>query len=133
VPAVDELSAPYWAATALHELVLARCSHCRMFVHPPDVLCPHCGSTEPSFAFEPVSGRGRVRTWTTVRQSLLPGFEVPYVLADVALDEQEDLRLVGRLIGADGRAPLLDSPVRVVFEEVAPGVAVPGFTLAEDQ
>ncbi len=49
--------------------------------------------------FEPVSGRGFVRSWTVVRQSFLPGFEddLPFVLVDVELEEQPDLRMIGRL------------------------------------
>ena len=32
-----------------------------------------------------MSGRGVVRSWTVVRQSFLPGFDVPFVLVDVEL------------------------------------------------
>jgi len=85
--------------------------------------------------FEPVSGRGFVRTWTVVRQSFLVGFEddLPFVLVDVELEEQSDLRIIGRL--ADGPAVGLrvgDSVV-VSFEQLAPGVAVPSFVLAGDR
>jgi hypothetical protein len=64
-----------------------------------------------------------------VRQSFLPGFDVPFVLVDVELDEQSELRLIGRLVdGLD--APLhLGDRVRVAFEDVAPGVAIPAFEL----
>ena len=58
VPVPDESSAPYWEAAAEHVLAVARCSRCGTFALPPDVVCPHCGSTDPDFAFEPVSGRG---------------------------------------------------------------------------
>jgi uncharacterized OB-fold protein len=95
------------------------------------VICPHCRSTSAGFAFEPVSGRGVVRSWTVVRQSFLPGFDgdVPFVLVDVELVEQPELRLIGRLMdGVD--APLqLGARVVVAFEDVAPEVAVPAFAL----
>ena len=95
VPVPDERSAPFWEAAAEHVLalgaLLARAARSRI---PPDLVCPHCHSTEPGFAFEPVSGRGIVRSWTVVRQSFLPGFDddLPFVLVDVELDEQADLR-----------------------------------------
>lgn len=135
VPVPDERSAPYWAAAAEGRLVIARCSRCRAFTHPPDLTCPHCRHTDPAFVFEPVSGRGFVRTWTVVRQSFLVGFEddLPFVLVDVELEEQSDLRIIGRL--ADGPAVGLrvgDSVV-VSFEQLAPGVAVPSFVLAGDR
>jgi uncharacterized OB-fold protein len=97
------------------------------------VVCPHCHRTDPAFAFEPVSGRGSVRSWTTVRQSFLPGFDedLPFVLVDVELDDQRDLRMIGRLLdGPD--APLhLGDRVTAAFEDLAPGVAVPAFVLEQ--
>ena len=105
---------------------------CARFSHPPDTVCPHCGSTDPSFEFIPVDGSGRIRSWTFVRQSFLPGFDVPFVLVDVELAAQADLRLIGRLVDGPGASLQLDSPVRLVFEDVAPGVAIPAFAL-EDQ
>ena len=41
-----------------------------------------------------------MRSWTVVRQSFLPGFDddLPFVLVDVELVEQADLRLIGRLL-----------------------------------
>jgi hypothetical protein len=129
VPVPDETSAEFWAAAADHRLVIARCARCAEFSHPPSTVCPHCGSTDPAFGFELVGGSGVIRSWTVMRQSFLPGFDVPFVLVDVELAAQEDLRLIGRLVdGSD--APLrLGAPVRVVFEDIAPGVAVPGFEL----
>jgi hypothetical protein len=66
-----------------------------------------------------------------MRQSALPGFEadLPFVLVDVELLEQPELRLIGRLLdGPD--APLhLGAPVSVAFEDLDEGVSVPAFTL----
>jgi uncharacterized OB-fold protein len=99
---------------------------------PPGQTCPHCGSTDPDFTFAEVSGRGRVRSWTVIRQSFLPGFDadLPFVLVDVELAEQAELRMIGRLL--DGPLATLrpGAPVRVAFEDLAPGVAIPAFTLA---
>jgi len=131
LPEPDEQTAPFWEAAADHVLTLARCARCGQFSLPPDVVCPHCGTTDPAFAFTPVSGRGMVRSWTVVRQAFLPGFDddLPFVLVDVELTEQPGLRLIGRLLdGAD--APLEPGDaVRLAFEDVAPGVAVPAFEL----
>jgi uncharacterized protein len=66
-----------------------------------------------------------------MRQSFLPGFDadVPFVLVDVELDEQPDLRLIGRLTdGTD--APLrVGSKVSVVFEDLSSNVSVPALAL----
>jgi uncharacterized OB-fold protein len=127
----DAQSAPFWESAAAGVLVLARCHRCGRFTHPPGTVCPHCGTTEPSFAFSPVPARGSVRSWTIIRQSFLRGFDddVPFVLADVAIDGDDDVRLVGRLLdGPDAHIHIGDE-VRVVFEVIGADVAVPAFTL----
>jgi uncharacterized OB-fold protein len=79
--------------------------------------------------FEEVGGRGTVRSWVVVRESFLPGFDVPFVLVDVAVDEDDGVRLIGRLLdGPDARLARGDR-VRVAFEDLAPAVVVPAFTL----
>jgi uncharacterized OB-fold protein len=131
VPVPDDLSRPYWEAAAQHVLALARCSRCGTFSMPPDIVCSHCHSTDPDFTFVPVSGRGQIRSWTVMHQSFLPGFDelVPFVLVDVELDEQADLRTIGRLL--DGPDVPLATGARVVvaFEDLADGVSVPAFAL----
>jgi uncharacterized OB-fold protein len=129
LPEPDEVSAPFWAAAARHQLTVARCSACSTFSVPPDLVCPHCGSTDPRFTFEAVSGRGAVRSWTVVRQSFLPGFDVPFLLVDVELAEQADLRLIGRLLDGPDTTLRVGDAVAVAFEDVTDGVAVPAFAL----
>jgi hypothetical protein len=66
-----------------------------------------------------------------IRDSFLPGFDdlVPLVLVDVELDVQPDLRLIGQLVdGIDAELHLGDR-VTTVFEDLAPGIAVPAFAL----
>lgn len=132
VPVPDEASAPFWAAAAEHLLTVACCARCARFAVPPDIVCPHCHSTDPGFEFTPVSGRGTVRSWTVVRQALLPGFDddLPFVLVDVELVEQDDLRLIGRLLDGPDADLRVGAAVTVGFEDLAPGVAVPAFELA---
>jgi len=132
LPVPDETSAPYWAAAAEHVLTVARCAACGQFSMPPDVVCPHCRSVEQQFEFTPVSGRGTVRSWTVVRQAFLPGFEddLPFVLVDVELVEQKELRLIGRLLDGPEAELQVGAAVTVGFEDLAPGVAVPAFELS---
>jgi len=73
---------------------------------------------------------GRIRPRSSA-QSALSGFaaDLPFVLVDVELAEQPELRLIGRLL--DGvHAPLrLGAPVTVAFEDLPDGMAVPAFVL----
>ena len=130
-PVPDEQSKPYWDAAARHVLMAARCSRCDKLSLPPDVVCAHCGTSEPRFVFTPLSGRATVRSWTVVRQSFLPGFadELPFVLVDVELAEQPELRLIGRLLDGVGSPLHVGDNVDVGFEDVEPGVSIPAFIL----
>ena len=134
VPVPDDRSRGYWDAAADHVLAIARCSRCGTFAMPPDIVCSHCHSTDPDFTFVPVTGGGIVRSWTVMHQSFLPGFDdlLPFVLVDVELDEQADLRTIGRLL--DGPDVPLEIGARVVvaFEDLADGVSVPAFTLERE-
>jgi uncharacterized protein len=131
VPVPDDRSEPFWRAAAEHVLTVARCSRCRTFAIPPDIVCPTCGSPDPEFQFEPVSGRGSVRSWTVVRQSFLPGFDadVPFVLVDVELEEQDELRMIGRLLDGPGASLRIGDKVTAAFEDLTEQVAVPAFEL----
>jgi uncharacterized protein len=132
LPVPDEASAEFWAACADHRLVLARCARCGVLSHPPDTVCPHCGSADPGFTFVPVDGSGAIRSWTVMRRSFLPGFDEPFVLVDVELSAQPDLRLIGRLVDGPDTALRLGAAVRMVFEDIASEVAIPAFELVVD-
>ena len=84
----------------------------------------------PAYEFIVVSGNGVVRSWTVIRQAFLPGFDVPFILVDVELAEQADLR-VDRPASSTVSTPnlRLGAPVRVAFEDLTAEIAVPAFEL----
>ena len=94
-------------------------------------MCPDCGSTDPQFTTEPVEGGGTVRSWTVVRDAFLPGFagDVPFVLVDVELDVQPDLRMIGRLVDGPTRRSTSATASPSPSTTLADGVAVPAFAL----
>ncbi|HEX5265325.1 MAG TPA: OB-fold domain-containing protein [Acidimicrobiales bacterium] len=132
LPVPDPLSEEFWRAAAAHVLAVQRCAACGWYAHPPDVICVNCLSPERAFRSEPVSGRGRVRSWTVMHDAFLPGFrpDVPYVVVDVELDEQAGLRMIGQLVDGTAERLRLDARVEAVFDDVAEGLAVPQFRLA---
>jgi len=131
VPVPDEYSQGFWDAAASHTLAIQRCQSCGFFSYPPVMLCPSCQSQDRDFRFEPVSGRGTIRTWTVMRQAFLPGFQgdVPYVVAEVELEEQAGLKMIGQLIDGMNAELTIGAPVEVVFADVAEGMSVPHFQM----
>jgi hypothetical protein len=61
----------------------------------------------------------------------LRGFDddLPFVLVDVELAEQSELRLIGRLLDGVGSRLNVGDTVDVGFEDVEPGVSIPAFVL----
>ena len=94
-------------------------------------MCARCLSPKGPFAWHPVSGRGTLRSWTTIRTAFLPGFApyVPYVVAAVELVEQSGLRFVARMESEPESTLVYGAPVETVFDDVAEGLAIPMFRL----
>ncbi len=129
VPVPDALSEEFWAATAEHRLAMQQCRSCGWLAYPPRTSCVSCRADPPAFRWSPVSGRGRVQTWTVVRTAFLPGFaaDVPYVVADIELEEQPRLRMAAGLRGIERDAIEIGMPVQVAFEDMEGGVSIPYF------
>ncbi len=132
LPVPDETSAGYWSAAADHVLTVARCSVCHAATMPPDLVCPTCHTTEPDFQFVPVAPRGTMCSWTITRQALLPGFEVPFLLVDVQLDDAPEVRMIGRLLDGVDAKIALGAAIDVVFEDLTDDISVPAFSLASN-
>lgn len=114
-PQVNDDNRAFWTAGREGELRIVRCNGCGYYIHPPSPRCPRCLSenVEPS----PVSGRGRVYTYTINRRAWSPDLEVPYIIAIVGLDEQPDLRLMTNIVGCSADEVAIDMPVQVEFRE----------------
>lgn len=114
LPSLDELNRPFWTGGREGQLLIQRCGSCGRWVHPPRSGTHDCGGAlEPA----PVSGRGRVWTYTVNEHAWNPAVPVPYVVALVELDEQEGLRVVTNIVNCDPGDVQVGLPVRVLFED----------------
>jgi uncharacterized OB-fold protein len=125
LPAVTPENEHFWLGGAENELRFLRCADCRTWIHPPQPICPNCLGR--SLAPEAASGQATVHTFTVNWQPWLPNFDPPYVIAIVALPEQEGLRLTTNIVGCDPDEVTIGMPVQVTFEEYD-GVWLPLFT-----
>lgn len=114
LPVIDKDNLAYWTWGARGQLAIHRCADCSNLVHPPVPFCPACESS--NVAPVPVSGLGRVVTFTVNHKQWVPGLPMPYVLALVALDEQDDVRVVTNITHCDADRVQFDMPVEVWFE-----------------
>jgi hypothetical protein len=128
LPVLEGLAGEFYRWCRQGELRFQRCADCRAWRHVPRELCAACGSTR--WAWERSSGRGRVFTWTVVARAMHPAFagRVPYAPAVIELEE--GVRLLSRVVDCEPETLAVDMPVEVVFEAVAPELALPAFRRA---
>lgn len=125
IPAVDEVSRPFWEASANGRLLLQHCPSCEQFVHYPRRWCPGCWHSE--LEQREVTGEGKVLSFTIVHQGPEEAFtaEGPYVLAIIRLDE--GVSLLSNIVGDGSFEVAIDDRVSAVFDEVREGIVLPQF------
>jgi uncharacterized OB-fold protein len=116
LPKPTETSLPFWDAAKQHRLQLQQCGGCKAFIYYPRDRCPNCLSDQ--LEWKPVSGKGKVYSYTTVRRASTRSFaDKPYVLAIVELDEGVKLTTN---IEATPESIKIGMPVTVFFDDVTP-------------
>jgi uncharacterized protein len=146
---VDDLDVEnlaFFKHCAAHAFHLQQCESCKLLRYPPTTACPWCMS--PQSQWVPVEGKGAVHSYTEVHHAIQPAFKAatPYLVLLVDLDtqkgkptEHEALRVVGNLASPDGTLAPPDmvsrvgigTRVRMVFTDVAAGLALPQWTIDE--
>jgi len=116
LPKPSPVSAPFWEAARRHELKLQYCGACNAFIYYPRDRCPNCFSE--GMEWRPVSGRGKVYSYTVVRRASSRAFaDGPYVLAIVELEEGP--RMTTNIV-APPEQVRVEMPVTVCFDDVTP-------------
>jgi acetyl-CoA acetyltransferase len=78
-------------------------------------ICPNCRSR--NWSPVEVSGRATVIGYTVNHQQWLKGFDPPYVIANVALEEDAGVRLTTNIVGCDPDEVCVGQEVTVRFEQ----------------
>ncbi|HET6949214.1 MAG TPA: OB-fold domain-containing protein [Acidimicrobiales bacterium] len=107
----------FWTSGADGTLRIQGCTDCGTLVHPPVPICPSCRSR--AWAPTPVSGRGTVVGFTVNAHAWLPDFPPPYVVAEVALEEDAGVRLTTNVVGCEPGEVHIGQEVAVRFEQQA--------------
>jgi uncharacterized protein len=134
----------YFRHCAEHDFHLQACAQCGRLRYPPTTACPWCATLESTW--RKVEGKGAVHSYSEVHHAIQPAFRghTPYLILLVDLDIQkgeptsdEALRVVGNLCAPDGQLAPADqvrqvgigTRVRMVFSDVASGLALPQWTI----
>jgi uncharacterized OB-fold protein/acyl dehydratase len=124
-PAMNDDSAFFWEGVRAGELRIQRCTACGTLRHPPRPGCGACGSLDWDWIVS--TGRGTVYSYAIHHYPAVPGFEPPFAVILVELEE--GTRLISNLV--DAAEPRIGMPVEVRFVNVADELTLPLFAPAE--
>ena len=99
LPQVTERNEFFWTSGEDGKLRFQRCSECGELRHPPGPVCAYCHSTE--WAPAEVSGKAVVAGFTVNEHTWMPSFPPPYVIAIVAIEEDDRVRLTTNIVNCD--------------------------------
>jgi acetyl-CoA acetyltransferase/uncharacterized OB-fold protein len=105
----------FWTSGKDGRLRVQGCDDCKTLVHPPTPICPACRSR--NWSPVEVSGRATVVGYTVNHQPWLKGFDPPYAIAVVALEEDAAVRLTTNIVGCDPNDVGIGQEVTVQFEQ----------------
>jgi uncharacterized OB-fold protein len=125
LPEVTDDSAAFWSGGATGALNIHRCRQCRRWFHPPSPVCPHCLSLD--VGPERASGRAVVQGFSVNFQPWAPDMLVPYVVAVVSIEEDDEVHLTTRLVDVVPEEVAVGTLVEVTFEQVSDDVHLPLF------
>ena len=122
-PAINQDTEFFWDAAKRGELLIQRCAACGELRHPPRTMCGVCGSFE--WDTLRASGRGEVYSFVVHHHPPVPGFEIPYVVALIALEE--GTRLVSNVVGIAPDQVQIGLKVELDFLKIDDALTIPVF------
>jgi uncharacterized OB-fold protein/acyl dehydratase len=98
-PSMNQDTSFFWDGLRDGKLLIQRCAKCRTLRHPPQTMCAKCRALE----WDTVegTGSGEVYSFTVHHYPPMPGFEMPYTVGLIALDD--GVRMLANVIAEDVR------------------------------
>jgi uncharacterized OB-fold protein len=128
-PTLTAESEFFWQAAAQGLLVGQACNACQRLRHPPRPMCPNCGSLD--WTVVPLSGRGTIYSFSIIHHPQNPAFDYPVLAALIDLDE--GIRIVSNIVDCEPKDLSIGRRVAVRFAPTAREMAVPVFSLEQEE
>jgi acetyl-CoA acetyltransferase/uncharacterized OB-fold protein len=121
----------FWTSGADGKLRILQCESCSSYIHPPQPVCRYCRGVRGDAPFAPpgdssrghalapaeVSGYATLIGFTVSHRFTHPGLPSPYVVAQVALEEDPRVRLITNAVQCSPEDLSLGMRMEVVFEQ----------------
>jgi acetyl-CoA acetyltransferase/uncharacterized OB-fold protein len=105
----------FWTSGADGRLRFQQCQSCSALIHPPQPVCRYCHGHE--IEPRPVSGFATLIGFTVSHRFSLPGLPSPYVVAQVAIEDDPRVRFTTNAVECDPDDLRLGMRMEVVFEQ----------------
>jgi len=115
LPLITQENEFFWTSGADGKLRFQECKACAALIHPPAPVCRYCRSRD--IGVRAVSGRATLAGFTVNERFSLPGMPAPYVIAQVAIEEDPRVRLTTNIVDAEADQLELGQQMEVVFEQ----------------
>ena len=122
-PLMNQDSSFFWEGVEKHELRIQRCVGCKRLRHPPRPMCPACTSLDWDSIV--ASGQGEIYSYVVHHHPPVYGFEAPFAVALVELEEGPSL--LSGIRGCDLEDLCIGLPVEVEFEARGESAQIPYF------
>ena len=106
----------FWTSGADGRLRLQECESCSALIHPPQPVCRYCRGQQ--LGIRVVSGFATLIGFTVSHRFSVPWLPSPYVVAQVAIEEDPRVRLTTTIVDGDPAQLELGQRMQVVFEPV---------------
>ncbi|MCT9083293.1 thiolase C-terminal domain-containing protein [Streptomyces fulvoviolaceus] len=116
LPLLTDQNEFFWTSGADGRLRIQECTSCAALIHPPQPVCRYCRGHD--LGVREVSGHATLIGFTVNHRFGLPGLPAPYVVAQVALEEDPRVRLTTNAVECDPAQLALGMRMEVVFEQV---------------
>lgn len=120
LPFVTPMTEPFWAGTRAGRVSVQRCVGCGHLRFPPSGVCDECLGEATEWVT--LSGKGTVWSVCEFHRQYFKGFETPYNVALVRLDEGP--RMYTNIVGTAYEDILPGMRVRAVFDAVTDAVTL---------
>ena len=127
LPIPDEESQIFWEGCRRRRLLIQQCANCLVFRFPPSPLCRVCLGSLTTWQEDP--GQGEVVTFCVYHSEIAgPAWQahLPYTVVVVQL-WYSGVKMLSQFVCDDPQLVRIGLPVRVGFEAVHTGIALPKF------
>lgn len=128
IPIPTPETAHFWSGAREGKLVLQQCRACNHIYFPPRPFCSRCNAQDIGLC--EASGRATLYSYV-INHRPAPGFDAPYALAVVELEEGP--RMMTNIVGVPQtpEALVLDMPLQVTFQKLTEEISLPLFAPGE--